>query len=105
VTSEGNHKICRGQDNIASLCDKSTPITSRFTPRLTLFAIRFAHRSNELAARVQREQEEERENIKSMVLKGDVVLGDRSEGSGEGLGGVGEQAKKRRVSITASKKY
>jgi hypothetical protein len=40
-----------------------------------------------------------------MVLKGDVVLGDRSEGSGEGLGGVGEQAKKRRVSITASKKY
>ena len=29
----------------ASLCDKPTPLTRLFAPRLTLFAIRFAHRS------------------------------------------------------------
>lgn len=38
--SEGRE---RSELSNASLCNKSTPFTRRFAPRLTLFAIRFAH--------------------------------------------------------------
>lgn len=59
--------------------------------------------STELALRVEREEEKERERVEEMVEKGDVVLGDRADGSGEGLGTKG--APKKRLSIIGSKKY
>ena len=59
--------------------------------------------SAELALRVEREEEVERERVMTLVEQGDVVLGDRADGSGEGLGTKGKP--KKRLSIIGSKKY
>jgi len=44
--SEGSEGSERSELPNASLCVKLAPLTCRFAPRLTLFAIRFAHLSS-----------------------------------------------------------